>query len=779
MTEINLNVYNSKETSVNHVCGMGNIMKITKAKQIAILLILSLLSMLIFPQFARAEEDEDENDWKCLCNWVEWDGEKLVNDSSEMYQMRSYDELEITPMALQRINGVTRMKLKVVNRSKKDYEDLRISLGVMNGYNDKFYSCFIAEIGELPSGGSWVSDNLQVNSTVSEYDEDAAIFAKTWFVEYISEKGKKEYKTEDLPCAYQDYQRRADWVEQISEDTWLNCSPNVVRPRIMGGYKFENMLITYVKNQSTLIKADVTNVTDKELPMVIFDFYFFDKSGEEIINYGGVLNKTEPGQTVQLIASASLDHALYAYDWCAKNWAKKDPEDKKTYFSDEIWQNDSPLPTTDPSSVRKDFLQKHKWFSGQDVHNLSNNSIEMNRSFVENGRWWAFDKVTIDLICGNLSASIRIKNESNHQMRPVKPLVAFYDKDGRMLGKGYGRWIPKLKPGQQDTYLCSWSNKDIVQAYSYRVLKWEEKVDPRESFSENGAAEETGAPTSTPTAEPTQPPTVEPTQPPTVKPTQPPTAEPTQLPTVEPTQPPTAEPTQLPTTVPLNTPTGKSTFEPTSVPAKTPLLTEKHQGNSQGNMEVTNILYEKKSVENIKVNCTSNNKIKLVWKSLDGAKKYEVLRSSRVQGSYKRVGEVSAEKHDYLDSSVKKNTLYYYKILPVFSQGKEKKDHAKVVSVKTFAYRQPQISVKKKKTTTGKRYLEIKFLKYEGKYADIYMGEYRKYRKLKFKKKMIKRNHGRYRFRYISSGHIIYMKIRTYSEKNKKSPWSKAYRIKL
>ena len=171
---------------------MGNIMKITKAKQIAILLILSLLSMLIFPQFARAEEDEDENDWKCLCNWVEWDGEKLVNDSSEMYQMRSYDELEITPMALQRINGVTRMKLKVVNRSKKDYEDLRISLGVMNGYNDKFYSCFIAEIGELPSGGSWVSDNLQVNSTVSEYDEDAAIFAKTWFVEYISEKGKKE-----------------------------------------------------------------------------------------------------------------------------------------------------------------------------------------------------------------------------------------------------------------------------------------------------------------------------------------------------------------------------------------------------------------------------------------------------------------------------------------------------------------------------------------------------------------------------------------------------------
>ena len=131
------------------------------------------------------------------------------------------------------------------------------------------------------------------------------------------------------------------------------------------------------------------------------------------------------------------------------------------------------------------------------------------------------------------------------------------------------------------------------------------------------------------------------------------------------------------------------------------------------------------------------------------------------------------------DFAYVKNNKYYYKVIPVFSQGKGKKKYAKIVEAKTYAYNQPQIVVKKKQTKTGKRYLEIKFLKYEGKYADIYMGEQKKYKKLKFKKRMIRKNKGRYRFLYTSSGHIVYIKTRTYSGNNKKSPWSKAYKIKL
>lgn len=109
--------------------------------------------------------------------------------------------------------------------------------------------------------------------------------------------------------------------------------------------------------------------------------------------------------------------------------------------------------------------------------------------------------------------------------------------------------------------------------------------------------------------------------------------------------------------------------------------------------------------------------------------------------------------------------------------GKEKT--AKIVSAKTFSYNQPKLFVTKKKTYAGERYLEICFQKYGGKYAEIYTGKDKKYTKLNFKKRTIKKNRGRYRFRYISSGYMVYIKARTYTGKQKRSPWSKIYKIKL
>lgn len=708
-------------------------MSIKKKKQLSIILILSVISALMLSQPVKASDDNFENDWKYLCDWVDWDGEKLVNRSLEMYQMKSYDEIEITPMTLQRVNGVTRMKVKVVNHSKKDYENLKISIGVSNGYNDYIYNCFIAEIGELLSGESWISTNMAMNWTTSVYDEDTAIFAKSWFVNYISEKGEKSDKTKDLPSTYYAYQRRVDWVEKIAEDTWMNCSPNITRSRIMGGFKFEDMVVLY-RNKQINITAKVTNVTNKELPMVVFDLYFVNKEGKEIITYGGVLQSTKSGQTVELVASATLDHALYAYDWCATNWASKNPEDKNTYFSDEIWQDTNPFPITEPLPEKKEFIKKYNWFSGSDASGLSNNSPDMYKSFSDHSRWWSFDDVKTDLINGQLSTVIRMKNESNRSQRPTKPLIAFYDKDGNLLGKEYGEWFHELKPGDTQNIICSWINRDILSAYSYRILEWEEKVDQREYFPDGNNAEETQTPTQTPTQAPTQAPT------------------PTQIQT----------PTQAPTPTPVQT--------PTQVPTQTPVQTP---------TQVPSFSFEKSKVDRVKASCTSSNKIKLVWKSFTGAVKYEVFRSSSLKGTYQKVGSVLGEKHTYLDRFVKKKNTYYYKVIPVFSQGKGKKKYAKIVEAKTYAYNQPQIVVKKKQTKTGKRYLEIKFLKYEGKYADIYMGEQKKYKKLKFKKRMIRKNKGRYRFLYTSSGHIVYIKTRTYSGNNKKSPWSKAYKIKL
>ena len=66
-------------------------MSIKKKKQLSIILILSVISALMLSQPVKASDDNFENDWKYLCDWVDWDGEKLVNRSLEMYQMKSYD----------------------------------------------------------------------------------------------------------------------------------------------------------------------------------------------------------------------------------------------------------------------------------------------------------------------------------------------------------------------------------------------------------------------------------------------------------------------------------------------------------------------------------------------------------------------------------------------------------------------------------------------------------------------------------------------------------------
>ena len=81
-------------------------MRMKRNKLMSIILIISLIGIFVVPQSAQAFEEDSDNDWKYLCNWVDWDGEKLVNNSSEMYQMKTYEGLEVTPSNLQRENGM-------------------------------------------------------------------------------------------------------------------------------------------------------------------------------------------------------------------------------------------------------------------------------------------------------------------------------------------------------------------------------------------------------------------------------------------------------------------------------------------------------------------------------------------------------------------------------------------------------------------------------------------------------------------------------------------------
>lgn len=717
-------------------------MRMKRNKLISIILIISLIGIFVVPQPAQAFEEDSDNDWKYLCNWVDWDGEKLVNNSSEMYQMKTYEGLEVTPSNLQRENGITTMKIKVKNASKRDYKDLKISIGVTNGYYDTVYSCFVAEIGKLPSGSVWSSGKLQMNSDGYAYNEDTAIFAKSWYMEYISEDGERIYqmKIGDIPAGYREYQRRVDWVEQYSDDMWINCSPNIVCSKIMGGYKFSNMRIIYSGGQISIL-ADVTNITDMNLPILTFDMHFENKKWEEIITYGGIVSPVESGQTVPFYASATLDHALYAYDWYASGWHSKNLDVDKEYLSDEIWDDNRISKTEEPLPTRTDFVKDNPWFTGEETK-LSNNSPEMSKSFIIDDRWVALDEVRINLKNGNMSALLRVKNESKQWRRPVKPQIAFYDKQGNLLETVYGAWIPAMNPGDFISVYNSWYNRKILGAYSYKIVAWEEKVDSREDFSQYDLV-----PTPSPTLISTATPTVTPT------------------PTVTATS--TVTPTPTVTAVPTVTPTITSTVTPTVMPSNMPTEVPVVTSNTQ------------KTVKGVKAKCMNNNKIKLSWKLLKGVDKYEIFRSAKVEGKYKSIGKTTGRIKTYIDASVRKGKRYFYKIIPVVNLKTGKEKTAKIVSAKTFSYNQPKLFVTKKKTYAGERYLEICFQKYGGKYAEIYTGKDKKYTKLNFKKRTIKKNRGRYRFRYISSGYMVYIKARTYTGKQKRSPWSKIYKIKL
>ncbi|MGY3665257.1 MAG: N-acetylmuramoyl-L-alanine amidase [Roseburia sp. 1XD42-69] len=61
---------------------------------------------------------------------------------------------------------------------------------------------------------------------------------------------------------------------------------------------------------------------------------------------------------------------------------------------------------------------------------------------------------------------------------------------------------------------------------------------------------------------------------------------------------------------------------------------------------------------------SSKTQVKLKWKKINGAKKYQIYRSNKKNGSYKKIATVK-NVLTYKDKSVSKNKTYYYKIRAV------------------------------------------------------------------------------------------------------------------
>ena len=87
--------------------------------------------------------------------------------------------------------------------------------------------------------------------------------------------------------------------------------------------------------------------------------------------------------------------------------------------------------------------------------------------------------------------------------------------------------------------------------------------------------------------------------------------------------------------------------------------------------------------------------------------------------------------------------------------------------------RAPAFTLKKKKTSSGRRYVRIRLKKYEGKYIEIKVKKKKKFYRLKLKNSNIKKNKKVFNFSYSSQKGTLTFQIRTYVKKGKKKIYSK------
>lgn len=97
----------------------------------------------------------------------------------------------------------------------------------------------------------------------------------------------------------------------------------------------------------------------------------------------------------------------------------------------------------------------------------------------------------------------------------------------------------------------------------------------------------------------------------------------------------------------------------------------------------------------------------------------------------------------------------------------------------------PVFTLKKKRTASGKRYVQIRLKRYQGTYVEIKVrkkGKNKKFYKLKIKNNHIRKSRNVFNFRYTRKRGILEFKIRTYVKKGKKRIYSyesKKKRIRL
>lgn len=177
---------------------------------------------------------------------------------------------------------------------------------------------------------------------------------------------------------------------------------------------------------------------------------------------------------------------------------------------------------------------------------------------------------------------------------------------------------------------------------------------------------------------------------------------------------------------------------------------------------------EKKAPTLTKVEATQYNKIKLSWKEVSGAEKYEIYRSASKNGTYKKVKTISkGTTTSWTDKNVKTGKTYYYKMKTVVKLNKEEKSgYSKVKSVKCVPAK-PTVTLK-----AGSKKITISWKKVSGANGyEIYRAASKKgtYKKVTTIKKGTTVT---YTNKKLTKGKKYYYKVRAYRTANGKKVYS-------
>lgn len=326
-----------------------------KRRKLAAILIFSIMLSLFPANFANSSMEDEKNDvWKEVCEWVEWDGGKTINTNKKFSETRQLGGFQITARSLVRENDETTMTVEVKNVTEKTISSAHFDIYLINIYGVSFQA-FQYLMPDLAAGETVVLSR----GLLSSAPQSKAIYASDWCVSNwrrdLSFVRDDIYVSQPYPTVYPSYRIGADWMEKDEDSGRIyNFSPKATQTKIMGGYRFDHIGV-YAENNVSYFCAKATNITSEPIDMILGELYLYDKEGELLYDghsLGIILGATEPGETTMFCSSATFEEWAYAYDWFISDWYTTE-NGEKIYYEGEPWTTPKPTPTTTPTATPK------------------------------------------------------------------------------------------------------------------------------------------------------------------------------------------------------------------------------------------------------------------------------------------------------------------------------------------------------------------------------------------------------------------------------------------